>query len=150
MKFPQENPTSGVLSLQTVIRDILAWETAAFHPDFTAGETGPGEETHLIPSVLCHSFLLPMTPHHGALPLGAYSSQILFLISSLCCLPPRFSAEHSWGLGYLKILLIREVSATAPASTSSPMFGFCILCFLIPFLGLNYDYTALLCRIDFK
>lgn len=117
MKSPQESPTSGVLSLQTVIRDILVWETAALHPDFTAGETGPGEETHLVPSVLCRSFLLPVTPHHGALPLGAHSSQILFLISSLCCLPPRFSSEHSRGLGYLKILLIREVSATASAST---------------------------------
>lgn len=57
---------------------------------------------------------------------------------------------RSLGLDDLKILLIPEVPSLPPLALGPSMFGFLILCFLILFLELNYDYTASLCRVDLK
>lgn len=62
----------------------------------------------------------------------------------------RLYSEPSLVLDDWKVLLIREVLSLSPSALGSSMFGFHILCFLIPFLGLNYDYTASLRRVDFK
>lgn len=48
-------------------------------------------------------------------------------------------------LSYLKILLNPEVLSLSSQALGPSVFGF-----LIPFLGLNYDYTASLHRVDFK
>lgn len=61
-----------------------------------------------------------------------------------------FSSAHPLVLDYLKILLIPEVPSLSPLALGPSMFGFLILCFLILFLGLNYDYTASLRRVDLK
>lgn len=80
---------------------------------------------------------------------GVYFLQVLFLTSTPSPWLPKSSPR-------LTDPCLLENSANCgktpplPPPTLGPCVDFYILCFLIPFLGLNYDYTALLHRVDFK
>lgn len=127
----------------------------AFFPELTAEEADSRVRvvsiTHRVgtwPSSLEWPSLLPITLPESIDP-RVYFLQVLFLMST----PPPWLPKSSPRLTE-PCLLENSVNCRrlhrCPHRHWALVFGFYILCFLIPFLGLNYDYTTLLHRVDFK
>lgn len=130
-------------------------ENNAFVPELTAKEVDSRVRlesiTHWVrtwPRSSEWPSLLPITLPEPIAP-RVYFLQVLFLMSTPSPWLPKSSPWLADPCLLENSINCRRLHR-CPHQHWALVFGFYILCFLIPFLGLNYDYTALLHRVDFK
>lgn len=143
--------------------DALVWERASLRPDFAAGDTvsgeqtcpchlqvrgtAPGEGPVLVPTRCSAAWGPSSSAFRGSVTPSPLSGDCIVPLVRPLRLPP---STHPSVLGRREILVIPEVPSLSPLARGPSVFGFLILSFLILFLGLNYDYTASLRRVDLK